>query len=313
MVGEGIDERDGLRPMHLRLCDRPGEGVRLREHGDGGRNQRPVAQRPGGTERTRGPVAHRLELHPVEAIDRELDHERDGVPRDTVGQVPQSGRQTHVRLVVTTHEMLDPGARRREPDPQGRRLLGHELEALEEGAVRLDEVPVCGKCPGQRQEQLDPFLGGGTFGKEPERGREPAGSAGRGALRARRARLAQRRDRVGVAVPCGQLEVVGARRRRRTPSRERRRRALVRAQPPAAGRPFVDGAAHERVPEAEAARYVGRAHQVAAGAARRAHPSPPRRGRRRRPRRARGRRARRRRRRRRARRARRPRAAPAPR
>ena len=40
------------------------------------------------------------------------------------------------------------------------------------------------------------------------------------------------------------------------------RAALVRAEPPAAGRRLVHGAAHERMAEAEAARHVGRAHEV---------------------------------------------------
>ena len=56
--------------------------------------------------------------------------------------------------------------------------------------------------------------------------------------------------------------MVGARGRRGPARRERRRAALVGAQAPAGRGGVVDRAADERMPEAEAARHVGRAEEI---------------------------------------------------
>ena len=106
---------------------------------------------------------------------------------------------------------------------------------------------------------------GGRLGREqPQRAAEQPRRGRRVARGRRLARLAQHRDGGGVAVTAGVLDVVGARRGRGAARGERGGAALVGAEAPAAGRGLVDRAAHERVPEAEAARHVRGADEVAA-------------------------------------------------
>ena len=86
------DERGRLRATRFGL--RRGTAGRAceREHGDRGRGQRPVAERPCGAERSLGPLAHQLVVHAEEAVHRELDHERRrlAASRDRAGRPSRS-------------------------------------------------------------------------------------------------------------------------------------------------------------------------------------------------------------------------------
>ena len=85
----------------------------------------------------------------------------------------------------------------------------------------------------------------------------PAGARGA----ASQPRLDEDGDGRLVARQRALLEVVGAGRRRRPALLERGRRARVRLEPPRLAGRVVDGAAHERMPEAVAARDLGGAEQ----------------------------------------------------
>ena len=68
-----------------------------------------------------------------------------------------------------TEEVLHPGARRGEPDSQRDSLGGHQLDALEEGGVPLDEVPGAGEGAGPSEQQLDAVLRRGIVAKQSQR------------------------------------------------------------------------------------------------------------------------------------------------
>ena len=89
-----------------------------REHGDRGRGERPVADRPCGAERSLGPLAHQLVVHAEEAVHRELDHQRRRFGRGGVAQAVHRAREAGMRLLVAAEQVLYAGARRREPHAQ---------------------------------------------------------------------------------------------------------------------------------------------------------------------------------------------------
>jgi hypothetical protein len=165
--------------------------------------------------------------------------------------------------VEAPQQLLHAGARRDQPDTQVAGLARHDRDRLEQRAVGLPEAPRRGQRPGERREQADALPGRRGLGQEAQRGGEPVGRAVGRALEHRLAGLTQDRDRLAVAVTGGVLDVVGARRGRRSAGGQRVGAALVRAEPPAARRSLVRRVTDERVAEAEAARHVGRAHEVA--------------------------------------------------
>jgi hypothetical protein len=65
-----------------------------------------------------------------------------------------------------------------------------------------------------------------------------------------------------IALSCRALDVVRSSRCGCAAVLERASRPLVGAESPACGRRLVDRASHQRVPEAEASRYVGLAHEA---------------------------------------------------
>ena len=81
-------------------------------------------------------------------------------------------------------------------------------------------------------------------------------------MRDRLARLAQHGHRLQVAAPGRLLDVMGALGGRCAAPGERVGRRTVSRQPPAALRALVHGAPDERVPEREAARHLGRPHEL---------------------------------------------------
>ena len=130
--------------------------------------------------------------------------------------------------------------------------------------MALGELSGSGQRLGAWEEQRDAILGRRGRWQQPQCAGEPACRA-RGRARGRVfTGHAQDGDRRDVAVTRGVLDVVCARGDRRAARRQALGSALVGAQAPTAGRRLVDGAAHDRVAEAEPTRHVGHPHQVAA-------------------------------------------------
>jgi hypothetical protein len=61
-----------------------------------------------------------------------------------------------VGVIVTAEQVLNAGARRRQPNSQGNSLGRHQLKALEHRGVALGELPSRGQRPGAGQQELDP-------------------------------------------------------------------------------------------------------------------------------------------------------------
>jgi hypothetical protein len=188
--------------------------------------------------------------------------QRHGLGADRVPDDLQARHQARVRRLVAAEEVLQPGAHRGELDARGDGVGGHEGEALDRRGVGVGELagrPVGARLRGEQRGAL-----GRRGAEQPQRGGEAQGGSGRRGGQRGLAGLAQDRDRLQVAVARRPLHVMGALERRDAARGERARAALVRAEPPAAGRGLVDRAPHERMPEAEAPRHVGLAHEVEA-------------------------------------------------
>ena len=170
-VGARAPHRPGPRQVPQPPSDTPRPPATRRtlcregQRGDGGRGQRPVAERPGGARAPLGPRAYRLEVHPEEAVHRELDHERDGLGRSGIvrGSPSRLSRRacacswrpsrcsTPAQAVVSrTRSATAPPGRAR-CSPAARRGLG--------------EVAGRDQRPGAGEEELDPRIGGGASGR----------------------------------------------------------------------------------------------------------------------------------------------------
>ena len=207
--------------------------------------------------------SHRVELRPEEAVDRELDHERDGLRRAPVVELGESGLEPRARLRVPAEKVLDARAGGDEPDAQGDSASAGTMRMLSSSASWLSSKwPVAASEPARASSSSTRSSAGASVGEEAKRRFEPARGGGGRALRSRLAGLAKHRDRGRVALSRRELDVVRARRDGAPRRRERLGAALVRAQPPAARRRLVDGAPNQRMAEAEAARHVRRADEV---------------------------------------------------
>ena len=113
-------------------------------------------------------------------------------------------------VVVAAEQVLDAGAGSGESDAKVDRILGDELDALEDCRVSFREVPGRRERAGAREKELDALLRRGIVGEESERFREPVGSACGRAMRGCLACLAQDGNRRCVSLPSGALHVVGA-------------------------------------------------------------------------------------------------------
>jgi hypothetical protein len=60
---------------------------------------------------------HRVVLHPVEGVGRELQHERDTLRRVERPELAQGAGEAFVRLVVPAEQALEPCAGRDQPHP----------------------------------------------------------------------------------------------------------------------------------------------------------------------------------------------------
>jgi hypothetical protein len=236
--------------------------AREREDRQAGRQQDAVVELLGDPHRLFCPRPHSQVVGAVQAVGRELDRERNGLGRLVVPQLRDRGREPRMRLLVASEQPLDSRAHDRQPDAQRVCLGRHDPDALDQRRVALGEPARGGQRGRAREQQLDPFLGRGILGEDAERTVEPARRACRSRLDRRLAGLPQRRDRERIPLSRGKLDVVGTRRRRRAAREQVGGASFVRPEPPAAGCRFVDGPAHERVPEAKAPGHVGRPHRV---------------------------------------------------
>ena len=128
--------------------------------------------------------------------------------------------------------------------------------------MALGEAALGGERARPGQQQPDALLAVRVLGHEAQRRAEPAGGADGRAEDRRRSRLGEHGHRRQIPVTRRELDVMRPRHGRRPALGEDPRAALVGAQQPAAGRALVHRAAHERMPEAEAPRDVGRAREA---------------------------------------------------
>ena len=198
-----------------------------------------------------------LVLHPVDAVERELDHQCGRLRRLGVLEALQRACQATVGVLVAAEQMLDAGAGRREPDAQCDRILWDELDALENRRMSLGEVPARGERARAREEKLDALLRRGIIGEEPERARKPGRGARRRTMRCCLAGLAQtsrRRLRRPVFRRARRGERAPPRSRRGPPGRQRSARARRAASRPAPTRRPPDA-------RADAGSESGEAHR----------------------------------------------------
>ena len=137
-----------------------------------------------------------------------------------------------------------------------------QLERLEQRRVGVREPAGRRLCAGQRRQELDALGLPARFAEQPQRGGEPAGGRRRRALRGAAPASARTATAASSPAVAETLDVMGARRRRGSAGGQGLRAALVRAEPPAGRGRLVDGAPHERMAEAKAARHVGRPDEI---------------------------------------------------
>ena len=241
----------------------PRERARDGAHAERRGDERPVAKRRRRLRRTRRPVAHRVVLAPVQAVDRELDHERDGLG--------EPGRSSSASALSSRARACLWRPSRCSTPAHAATSRTRSAASASAGTIRM---PSSSAGVAVREAARWPqALPSGRAGARPApvRARSPAAAAARRRTSARRSRapargslsrLAQHGDRVAR-----RRRAPRSRRGARAPTRarrvrERRRGPLVRAEPPAAGRGLVDRPADQRMAEAEAPRDVGGADQV---------------------------------------------------
>ena len=274
LVGHRVDERRRRGAVPTRLRDGGEDRGRECEHGRARGRERGHVELGRRAQRAHPPRPHRLVVDAVEVADGEQDHELDRLRRRRARPAVERCREPRARGLVMTEELLEARARADEPDARAVLRVGRQRDALQEGRPAVLEPPGRRVRPGERGQQLDPVAGSRVLRQEPECDPEPARGALRRAPRRREPRLPQHRDGLQVAGPGGVLDVVRPCGRRRTAGRQRAGGAFVRAQAGAERARPVDGAADERVAEAEAPRDVRRPDEVAARAARRAPAGP---------------------------------------
>ena len=244
VVGESVDQGRCVRAMALGLRDGAGERLAEGEDGIARRDQRKLDQRLRHGQRLLAPGAHPVHLGAVEVAHRELQHELDHQRRGGVRHAAQRGDQPRMRLLVTPEELLGPGAGADQAHA-GRLLVnGRQADALEQRRTAVLEAPGRRLCSGEGRQQLDPLGVGRRLRQQAEGDLEPARRAhgrsrGRGLTG-----FAQDGDGLGVAVPGGMLDVMGARAGRSATGGERASAALVRDKPRARRARLVHRAPH---------------------------------------------------------------------
>ena len=194
-----------------------------------------------------------------------------------------------MRGVVAAEQVLARRAGGDQPHAQVGQL--DQRERLDERVERALEAAGGGERDGQRHEQGEPARGinrrrgegrgraGGSASspgrEQAQRGLEPARGDRRRAGGGLVAGLLEHGRGGLVADARRALDVVRARRERARAVGQRGRGARVRLQPPRLAGAVVDGAAHERVAEAVAARRRRSARRRSRPAGRRSPPAPP--------------------------------------
>ncbi len=204
VVADLVNQRGRLLTMIPRLGDDARERARDGAHAERRGHERPVAQRRRRLLRTRRPVAHRVVLAPVEGVDRELDHERDGLGRAGIAELGKGALQMGPGLLMAPEQVFDGGARRDEPDAQRRvSVLRHDPHALEQAGVAVREPPGGRERSRVGEQELDPLLCGCGPRQHSPRGGEPVrGARGRrAAARAAAASPASRRTATASRSP----------------------------------------------------------------------------------------------------------------
>ena len=131
-----------------------------------------------------------------------------------------------------------------------------------QGAVAVGETAGGRERARTGEEELDALQRRRGLREEAQRFCEPVCGAGRRQPDGFRAGLPQDARGADVALARRTLDVMGAGQSCSPLHRERIGAPLVGTHPPAARRGLVDGAAHERMPETEAAGHVGWAKEI---------------------------------------------------
>jgi hypothetical protein len=100
-IGQRVHERRGFRPVDVGLGDVPVPGVGERQQRHCRRGQRRVAEGARRSDGAHGPRQHRLAARTVEAVHRELNHERDRLRRGFVREALERIREARVCVLVT--------------------------------------------------------------------------------------------------------------------------------------------------------------------------------------------------------------------
>ena len=181
------------------------------------------------------------------------------------GVIVEAGEGAHqagVGVLVAAEQVLEGGAARRRGHTRLERVGRQALEVLEQGGVRRGEV--AGGRVRVRGGAQDAGALRVVCGQQAQRGAVPAGGGGGGPGAGAGARRHERGDGGAVPLAGGARDVVGELDGGRAVRRQRRRAAGVRGHLERLRGRRVHGAAHQRVPEAEAPRHVRVAHEVAA-------------------------------------------------
>jgi hypothetical protein len=261
VVGEGVDEGGCLGAGGLGLLrgGRERGGTCVRRHG--GRLQHRVPELSRRVCRAGAPALHPFVVQAVRAVHGELDHQRHSLGRALVWHRFEGPQEPVVGLLVLAKEMLDAAAGRCYLPAKRQRVRGDHCDALQQGGVALAEAAGRRQRLRTREQELDALSCRCGVVEQVQCRAEPARRGRRSLQRRLLACLAQDRDRSGVAVARGALDVVRARRGAGTPLRQRLGDPLVCAHSPAARRGLIDSPAHDRMPEAKPARHVGRANE----------------------------------------------------
>ena len=155
LVGHRVDERGGLAAARVGFGVAASEGERGGEGGGARGDQRGVAQRLGGYEGALGRRAHRRVVLAIEVARGHVHQQLHRLGGGGVGKPRKRGGEPVVGLAVVAEQLLDPGARADEGDPQRLGVAGGELDALEQHRAGLLEAPDRRLGAGQRHQQLD--------------------------------------------------------------------------------------------------------------------------------------------------------------
>jgi hypothetical protein len=210
LVGEGLDERGGLRQHPLARG-----GVRPVVLGE--RQQRPglrleaaLAERAGVVERPGGVVGQRVPVASIPAVEGELQLERARRRRPLVPEAGQGAREHVARGPRVAAHVLDAGHEAGDASAHQLLLLGHEVEGVDQDWARLVDAARRGVRHGERHQQAEPAIGL-ALGQQSQGGGEPLGGRRGGAAGVLAPGRLEQVHGLGVAGRGRALDVVCAR------------------------------------------------------------------------------------------------------